>query len=62
MKYFIGIEVAYSKGRIFISQRKYVLDLFKVTGKLGSKSANIPTEQNHILKEKERSSDVDKES
>jgi len=31
LKYFIGIEVAYSKKGIFISQRKYVLDLLKET-------------------------------
>nr|KYP41832.1 Retrovirus-related Pol polyprotein from transposon TNT 1-94 [Cajanus cajan] len=35
LKYFLGIEVAYSKNGIFISQRKYVLDLLKETGKLG---------------------------
>jgi len=29
LKYFLGIEVAYSKQGIFMSQRKYVLDLFK---------------------------------
>ena len=29
LKYFLGIEVAYLKQSIFISQRKYILDLFK---------------------------------
>ncbi|RDX97470.1 putative mitochondrial protein, partial [Mucuna pruriens] len=37
LKYFLGIEVAYSKQGIFISQRKYVLDLLEETGKLGCK-------------------------
>jgi len=32
LKYFLGIEVAYSRLGIFISQRKYILDLLKETG------------------------------
>ncbi|KAL6311485.1 hypothetical protein AAG906_025586 [Vitis piasezkii] len=32
LKYFLGIEVAYSKRAIFISQHKYLLDLLKETG------------------------------
>ncbi|XP_068476657.1 uncharacterized mitochondrial protein AtMg00810-like [Phaseolus vulgaris] len=32
LKYFFGIEVAYSRQSIFISQRKYILDLLKETG------------------------------
>jgi hypothetical protein len=31
LKYFLGIEVARSKHSIFISQRKYIFDLFKET-------------------------------
>ena len=42
LKYFLGIEVAYSKQGLFISQRKYVLDLLEETGKLGCKPANTP--------------------
>jgi len=34
LRCFLGIEVAYSKQVIFISQRKYVLDLLKEIGKL----------------------------
>jgi hypothetical protein len=37
LKYFLGIEIAHSPKGIFISQRKYTLDLFKETGKLGCK-------------------------
>jgi hypothetical protein len=35
LKYFLGIEVARSRHGIFISQRKYILDLLKETGLLG---------------------------
>lgn len=37
-KYFYGIEVAYSKQEIFVSQRKYVLDP-KEIGKLSKVSS-----------------------
>nr|KYP73849.1 Retrovirus-related Pol polyprotein from transposon TNT 1-94 [Cajanus cajan] len=49
LKYFLGIEVAYSKNGIFISQRKYVLDLLKETGKLGCRTSTVPIEQNHRI-------------
>ncbi|RDX77850.1 hypothetical protein CR513_41960, partial [Mucuna pruriens] len=39
LKYFLGIKVVYSKHGIFISQRKYVLDFLKETGKLGCKTS-----------------------
>ncbi|RDX70700.1 hypothetical protein CR513_50030, partial [Mucuna pruriens] len=47
LKYFLGIVVAYSRKDIFISQRKYVLDLLKETKKLGCKTIGLPIEQNH---------------
>ena len=37
LKYFLGIEVAHSKQRIFISQQKYIMDLLKETEKLTCK-------------------------
>ncbi|RDX65732.1 hypothetical protein CR513_55583, partial [Mucuna pruriens] len=49
LKYFLGIEVAYSKQGIFISQRKFVLDLLKEIGKLGCKISMVPIEQNHRI-------------
>ena len=49
LKYFLGIEVAYSKARIFLSQRKYILNLLQETGLLGSKGAGTPVDFNNKL-------------
>uniref|UniRef100_A0A5B6Z677 Putative polyprotein n=1 Tax=Davidia involucrata TaxID=16924 RepID=A0A5B6Z677_DAVIN len=49
LRYFLGIEVARSDKGIFISQRKYVLDLLKETGMLGCKPVDSPIEVNHRL-------------
>ncbi|KAI5321965.1 hypothetical protein L3X38_031037 [Prunus dulcis] len=56
LKYFIGIEVAMSITGIFLSQRKYVLDLLTKTGMLGCKPADTRIEMNHKLCE-----DIDQE-
>ena len=34
LKYFLGVEVSQSNKEIFLSQRKYVLDLLQETGML----------------------------
>jgi hypothetical protein len=44
LKYFLGLEVAYSKNGIFLNQRKYVLDLLQETGKFGIKPSDTPTD------------------
>ncbi|XP_019053156.1 PREDICTED: uncharacterized protein LOC109114639 [Nelumbo nucifera] len=49
LRYFPGIEVARSNQGIFISQRKYILNLLKDTGKLGAKPADTPIDVNHRL-------------
>ena len=42
LRYFLGIEVMQSKHGIFLSQKKYVLDLLSETGKLGVKPCSSP--------------------
>jgi Reverse transcriptase (RNA-dependent DNA polymerase) len=46
LKYFLGIKIVHSQKGLFISQRKYVLDLLKETGKLGCKPTKTPIETN----------------
>ena len=49
LKYSIGIEVARSQSGIYLSQRKYVLDLQHETGMLGSKPVDTPMDQHTKL-------------
>ena len=42
LKYFLGIEIVRSKYEIFISQRKYSLDLLQEISLLGCKNNDIP--------------------
>ena len=42
LKYFLGMEIARSRKGIFVSQRKYVLDLLKETRMLGCKPTHTP--------------------
>ncbi|XP_057999413.1 uncharacterized mitochondrial protein AtMg00810-like [Hevea brasiliensis] len=52
LKYFLGIEVVRSDKGIFISQRKYILDLLEETRTLGCKSAESPIKENHKLQDR----------
>ncbi|KAL5774663.1 hypothetical protein ACOSP7_012220 [Xanthoceras sorbifolium] len=46
LKYFLGIEFSRSRKGIFMSQRKYVLDILQDFGLLGACPNNFPMEQN----------------
>ena len=60
LKYFLGIEVAYSTQGIFISQQKYVTDLLAKTRKIAYKSVSTPMDPNHKLGEAKEEPVVDK--
>jgi len=60
LKYFLGIEVARSKHGVFISQRKFILDLLKETRMLECKATDNPVEVNVKIGECGESPLVDK--
>ncbi|KAG7536483.1 GAG-pre-integrase domain [Arabidopsis suecica] len=49
LKYFLGIEVSRGPEGIFLSQRKYALDVISDSGNLGARPANTPLETDHHL-------------
>nr|KYP75381.1 hypothetical protein KK1_008108 [Cajanus cajan] len=51
LKYFLGIEVARGKDGLFLSRRKYVLDIISEAGLLGARPVSTPMEQNKKKKE-----------
>ena len=60
LKYFLGIEISRGPKGMFLSQRKYILDLLKETAMLGCRPVATPIEQNHRLS-KDVGTPVDKE-
>ncbi|CAL8998460.1 unnamed protein product [Prunus brigantina] len=49
LKYFLGVEVTRSKHGLFLSQRKYVMDLLADTRMLDCKPVDTPIVENHKL-------------
>ena len=61
LRYFLGIEVMRSKYEIFLSQRKYVLDLLSETGKFRVKPCSSPMVQGvHLTREGETFEDLER--
>nr|GFC16252.1 putative reverse transcriptase, RNA-dependent DNA polymerase [Tanacetum cinerariifolium] len=60
LKYFLGIEVLRSKQRIFMCQKRYILDLLAETSTIDCKPADIPMIVNQKLYVEEKGELVDK--
>ncbi|KAL9309176.1 putative RNA-directed DNA polymerase [Arabidopsis thaliana] len=52
LKYFLGIEVCRSNAGLFLSQRKYTLDLLNETGFMDAKPARTPLEDGYKVNRK----------
>lgn len=61
LRYFLGMEVARSKFGIYLSKRKYNLDLLQETRMLGCRPADTPMESNVKIGEEKESPPIDKE-
>ena len=60
LKYFLSVEVARSKKGIFVSQRKYVLDLLNKTGMLRCKPTDTPMDSTKKIGIEKDSAPIDK--
>ena len=62
LKYFLGIEIAYSNKGYLMTQQKYILDLLNETKLLQAKVSDTPIETNHKLMFKEDDPKIEMES
>lgn len=53
VRYFLGLEIVHSRNAIFVSQRTYVVDLFKELGMLGCKLSSTPVDTSKKLQSNE---------
>ena len=60
LKYFLGIEVAHRDGELFLSQRKYIIDLLDYAGMQDCKPASTPIDAKHCIESSPNSEKVDK--
>ncbi|XP_015160502.1 uncharacterized mitochondrial protein AtMg00810-like [Solanum tuberosum] len=60
LKFFLGIEVAISSKEIFLSQRKYTLDLLQETGMTACQPVDTPIEEGLKLSVEPNQIPVDK--
>ena len=61
MKYFLGMEVARSQEGLFISQRKYTMDLLKDTGMMDCRPTGTPLDKGWKSREEDDNVPMDKE-
>jgi len=61
MKYFLGMEVARSREGLFISQRKYTMDLLKDTGMMDCRPTGTPLDKGWKSREEDDNVPMDKE-
>ncbi|XP_048599616.1 uncharacterized mitochondrial protein AtMg00810-like [Brassica napus] len=57
LKYLLGIEMCRSKEGLFLSQRKYTLDLLNEAGDLGGRAAKTPLEEGYKVMRKGETED-----
>lgn len=53
VKHFLGLELARSEDDIFVSQRKYVMDLLQDAGMMGCRPASTPLSKNLKLNDED---------